>query len=164
MKTPRLPLVASVVGCAAFALSLVWLGAAPQTIVNAESDPRGTPAFQIKNPIDKIVLAKLQGEKIEPSALCTDEEFLRRTYLDICGTVPPLAEVKAYMLDHSGDRRMKLVDRLLKSERYAEHWTVMWSDLLREHSNSRPQEGTLRGSYRGSYRGALPYPRGFTTR
>ena len=150
MKKSRFPMIASLVGWSGFLALVVGFSmtSSPRNVVNAESDSRGTPTFQIKNPIDKLVLAKLQAEKIEPSGPCTDEEFLRRAYLDICGSVPPLSDVKAYLLDRSGDRRMKLVDRLLKSERYGSHWGVMWSDLLREHSNSRPQEGTERGSYR----------------
>ncbi len=59
------------------------------------------------------------------------------------------------MLDHSSDKRRKMVERLLKSERYGENWSIMWSDLLREHSNSRPQEGTTRGSYRDWFQDAL---------
>ncbi len=150
MKKSRVKLLASLLGWAGFCsiMSAVCLWHAKLNVVNAESDVRGTATFPIKNPIDKFVLAKLQSEKIEPSVSCTDEEFLRRLYLDICGTVPPLSEVKTYLLDRPADRRMKLVDRLLKNERYATHWSVMWSDLLREHSNSRPQEGTERGSYR----------------
>ncbi|MEI6231757.1 MAG: DUF1549 and DUF1553 domain-containing protein [Planctomycetota bacterium] len=150
MKTSRLPLIASILGWTGVLVVIVMLSSnsSSHNVVNAEPDVKGTPTFQIKNPIDKFVLARLQSEKIDPSLLCSDEEFLRRVYLDICGSVPPLADVKAYMLDRTGDRRMKLVDRLLKSDRYAAHWSVMWSDLLREHTQSRPQEGTERGSYR----------------
>jgi len=120
----------------------------PSQVANAEPDVTGTPTFQIKNAIDKYVLVKLREEKIDPSGPCTDEEFLRRVYLDLCGSVPPLAEAKAFLADHSANKRANLVKKLLDSDRYADHWTALWGDLLREHSNSRPQEGTDRGSYR----------------
>ena len=156
MKMSRVR-IASLIGWTGFLsiIAAVCLWPAHSSVVNAESEIRGTATFQIKNPIDKFVLTKLQAEKIEPSGSCSDEEFLRRAYLDICGSVPPLSEVKTYLLDRPADRRMKLVDRLLKSERYATHWSVMWSDLLREHSLSRPQEGTERGSYREFIQEAL---------
>ncbi len=108
----------------------------------------GTPTFQIKNPIDQFVLAKLQSEKIEPSMPCTDEEFLRRVTLDLNGNIPTLAELKAFLADRAPNKREKLIEKLLKSERYGDHWSAMWGDLLREHTNSRGQEGTVRGSYR----------------
>lgn len=108
----------------------------------------GTPTFQIKNPIDQHVLGKLQSEKIEPSMLCTDEEFLRRASLDLNGNIPTLAEVKAFLADRAPNKREKLIEKLLKSERYGDHFSAMWGDLLREHTNGRPQEGTVRGSYR----------------
>jgi hypothetical protein len=104
--------------------------------------------FPIRNPIDRHVLMRLDQEKIPPSPLCSDEEFIRRAYLDVCGSVPPRAEVTRFMSDKASDKRDKLVDALLASERYSEHWSVMWSDLLREHSNSNRREGTQRGSYR----------------
>ncbi len=150
MKTSRFPVIAPLLGWTALVaiVGAVCVWPASDRVANAESDVQGTPTFPIKNPIDKFVLLKLQSEKIDPSGPCSDEEFLRRVYLDICGTVPPLAEVKTYLLDRSAEKRLKLVDRLLKNERYGAHWSVMWSDLLREHSNSRPQEGTERGSYR----------------
>jgi hypothetical protein len=136
------------------AAALAWLASSP-SVVNAETAVTGTAAFPIRNPIDKYVLGKLQAEKIEPSPTCSDEEFLRRVYLDICGSIPPLVEVKSFLGERSSDKREKLVDRLLKSERYGEHWSVMWSDLLREHSNSKPREGTERGSYRDFIQDAL---------
>ena len=123
------------------------LATSPPRVVNAGQDVTGTAAFPIRNPIDKFVLAKLQSEKIEPSGTCTDDEFLRRVHLDLVGNIPTLAETKAFLADHSADKRAKLVDKLLKSERYGQHWSAMWSDLLREHTNGRAQEGTERGSY-----------------
>ena len=117
------------------------------TVVNAEPPSAGTRDFPIKNDIDKLVLNRLREEKIEPSVTCTDEEFLRRAYLDITGVIPTRDEVRQFLNDRSADKRAKLADKLLESGRYAEHWSVMWSDLLREHSNSKPQEGTERGSY-----------------
>ncbi len=109
----------------------------------------------IKNPIDKFILQRLDAEKITPSPLCTDEEFVRRIYVDVCGVVPTSSQVKGFLADRTPDKRAKLIDALLKSPRYAESWSVVWSDMLREHSNSKPKEGTERGSYREWVREAL---------
>lgn len=123
--------------------------------VKADPEVSGTPTFQIKNPIDRFVLAKLQSEKIEPSMPCTDEEFVRRITLDLNGSIPSLGEVKAFLADQSPNKRDKLIQKLLKSERYGDHYSALWGDLLREHTNSRPQEGTERGSYRNWIQDAL---------
>ena len=107
-----------------------------------------TAGFPIKNPIDKFILAKLQEAKLEPSGVCTDEEFIRRASLDVVGVIPSATAVKAFLADRAPNKRAKLIDSLLKNERYGDHWAALWGDLLREHSASRPKEGTVRGSYR----------------
>src|SRR5262245_48589407 len=38
---------------------------------------------QLAAHVDKMVAKKLKEEKIDASALCSDEEFVRRVYLDI---------------------------------------------------------------------------------
>ncbi|HYF49148.1 MAG TPA: DUF1549 and DUF1553 domain-containing protein [Planctomycetota bacterium] len=127
----------------------------PALRVNAEPDVSGTRDFPIRNPIDKFVLARLQQEKVDASPTCSDEEFVRRVYLDVAGCVPPREAVKAFLSDRGSDKRARLIDALLETDRYADHFSTMWGDLLREHTNSRPREGTERGSYREWIREAL---------
>lgn len=144
----------------AFAL---WFSQTPQGPATAYAGPGDASNFFIVNDIDKHVLARLVAEKVEPSAACSDEEFIRRVYLDVVGMIPTGAETKQFLKDRSGDKRAKLIDKLLQDERFGNHWAVLWGDLLREHSNSRPQEGTVRGSYREWLRDQLnanlPYDR-----
>ena len=45
------------------------------------------------NYVDKHVFAKLKMLTILPSDLCTDQEFVRRAYLDLCGVLPTAEEV-----------------------------------------------------------------------
>jgi hypothetical protein len=84
------------------------------------------------NFIDELVYAKLQRTKTLPSELCSDAEFIRRVYLDLTGLPPTAEEVKAFLAD-ARERRLKrdeLIDRLIGSPDYVEHWTNKWSDLL----------------------------------
>ena len=46
------------------------------------------------NYVDKHVFAKLKMLSIPPSDLCTDQEFVRRAYLDVCGILPTPDEVE----------------------------------------------------------------------
>lgn len=97
------------------------------------------PGFKWTNPpennfVDKLVFKKLQQLQILPSDLCSDEEFLRRVYLDLTGRLPRIEETLAFLGDNAGDKRAKLVDQLLDDKDFAEFWTLKWSDILRSNS------------------------------
>jgi hypothetical protein len=87
------------------------------------------------NVIDQRVFAKLKQLRLPPSDLCTDEEFIRRVYLDIIGTLPTSDEARKFLTDTSLDKRAKLVDTLLERSEYADLQALIWADRLR--SNSR---------------------------
>ena len=93
------------------------------------------------NFVDKLVLAKLRQLQILPSELCTDQEFLRRAYLDTAGRLPRIAETTAFLADKSPDKRNRLIDRLLDSDDYAEFWTLKWCDILRSNSKKLKSSG-----------------------
>jgi hypothetical protein len=84
-----------------------------------------------QNFIDRLVAAKLEQLNVLPSALCTDDEFVRRVYLDVIGTLPTPDEVRTYLADRHADRGTRLVENLLGRPEYAEYWALKWSDLLR---------------------------------
>jgi hypothetical protein len=83
------------------------------------------------NYVDELVFQKLQQLKFIPSATCTDEEFVRRVYLDVIGTAPTIEEVTAFLADSAGDKRSKLIDRLLERPEFAKFSALKWGDLLR---------------------------------
>lgn len=86
---------------------------------------------QQANFIDSLVDAKLAKLNIQPSALCSDEDFLRRAFLDIIGTLPKPDEVRKFLDDKQPNRRARLIDELLKRPEYADYLALKWSDLLR---------------------------------
>lgn len=83
------------------------------------------------NFVDELVWQKLQRLNITPSIACDDHTFLRRATTDICGRIPDVTEVTAFLADQSADKRAKLVDRLLLEPEFADHWANKWADLLR---------------------------------
>ncbi len=83
------------------------------------------------NYVDHHVFAKLKMLSLPPSDLCTDQEFIRRATLDVCGVAPTAAEVRAFLADTAPDKRAKLIDRLLDRPEYADFWTLKWSDIFR---------------------------------
>lgn len=91
--------------------------------------------------IDREIDAKLSAAKIPASPRGSDAEFLRRVTIDITGK-PPIAEVtKAFLNDPSSDKRVKLVDRLLASPEYGQHFAERWLNVFRQMSvNEREWE------------------------
>ena len=86
-----------------------------------------TPEF---NYIDKFVHTKLKKLRIQPSKLCTDEEFLRRVYLDVVGVLPTVEEYRRFMDSSDPKKRDKLVDELLGRKEFVEIWVMKWAELL----------------------------------
>jgi hypothetical protein len=85
-----------------------------------------TPA----NYIDELVNAKLERIRILPSEVCSDEVFLRRASIDIAGMLPTVEEHTEFANDTSLDKRLQLVDRLLKRKEFSEIWAMKWANLL----------------------------------
>jgi hypothetical protein len=94
------------------------------------------------NYIDRHVFAKLKMLSIQPSDLCTDQEFLRRVYLDVCGVLPTPEETRAFLASTDPARRTRLIDRLLERPEYADFWTLKWSDVLRSSRKTIQEKGT----------------------
>ncbi len=98
--------------------------------------PAVTNAAWVKNPIDRFVLAKLEGMKLTPQAEADRATIVRRVTLDVTGLPPTPSEVAAFADDSSPDAYDKLVDRLLASPAYGEHWARQWLDLARYADSS----------------------------
>jgi hypothetical protein len=88
------------------------------------------------NSIDRLVVAKLRELRIRPSGLCTDNEFIRRAFLDAAGILPTRAEVERFVADTAPDKRARLVDALLERPEFVDYWAYKWSDLLLVSSRS----------------------------
>ena len=93
--------------------------------------------------IDELVAAKWERMKIEPSGVCRDEEFVRRVHLDITGLPPTSDSVRAFLKDDRPMRvkRDELVDKLIGSPEFVDHWTNKWSDMLQVNSKYLGGEG-----------------------
>src|SRR5262249_10317360 len=75
---------------------------------------------------------------IMPSEPCTDAEFIRRAALDIIGTLPTPAEVRAFVAETAADKRVRLIDRLLDRPEYASFFATRWADILRNKREGKP--------------------------
>jgi WD40 repeat protein/mono/diheme cytochrome c family protein len=93
--------------------------------------------------IDKLVAAKWQRMKIEPSEVCTDLEFIRRIYLDLTGLPPSPDDIQAFLSDPHEMRvkRDEMIDKLIGSPEYVDFWANKWSDLLQCNSKFLGTQG-----------------------
>jgi mono/diheme cytochrome c family protein len=85
-----------------------------------------------ENPIDCFLNPYYAAHKIKPPPPVDDRIFARRVYLDVIGLLPLPEDLEKFVAEKSGDKRVRLVQRLLADNRnYAEHWLSFWNDLLR---------------------------------
>ncbi len=91
--------------------------------------------------------------RLQPSALSTDLEFLRRAYLDAIGTLPTPDEVRAFQADARPTRRAALIESLLRRPEFDDFWTLKWSDVLRVEERTLDPKGVA--AYRDWIRGAI---------
>lgn len=84
-----------------------------------------------RNSIDRFVLARLERARLSPSPEADRRALIRRLSFDLLGLPPTPAEIDAFLHDQAADAYEHLVDRLLASPHYGEHWARHWLDVVR---------------------------------
>jgi len=92
--------------------------------------------------------------------------LLRRVTYGVTGLPPSAAEVREFLADESPDAWEKVVDRLLASPHYGEHWARHWLDLVRyaetnsfERDGAKPHAWRYRDYVIRSFNDDTPYDR-----
>ena len=116
----------------------------PVTVINP------APGFAWKqlpqnNYIDRLIDAKLQRLKIQPSPAVDDAGFLRRVSLDLTGQLPDPNEVRAFLADPTPSqvKRSRVIDKLIGSPAFVDHWTLKWGDLLQANRKYLGEKGRV---------------------
>ena len=102
---------------------------------------------QAGNSVDYFILAKLEDLGMQPSPMADKARLLRRVYLDLIGLPPTLKQLDDFLTNESPDAYTVVVDQLLKSKRYGEHWARQWLDLARYADSNGFQADQLRDSW-----------------
>lgn len=103
-----------------------WAYIAPR-----QQSPPALSSGWVQNDVDRFILAKIQLHGLTPSAPADQQTLVRRLFLDLTGLPPNQEQVQAFLQDRSVDAYEKLVDSLLDSPHFGEHWASLWLDLAR---------------------------------
>lgn len=94
----------------------------------------GSKPADVAARIDAEIDAKLKSAKMPASARATDAEFLRRVYLDITGKPPVADKTREFLADADPKKREKLVDALLASSEFGDHFAERWNNVFKQMS------------------------------
>ena len=119
--------------------------------------PQPSNASWAKTDIDRFVLARLEREGMAPVGSADKRTLIRRATLDLTGLPASADEIAAFEKDGSADAFATVVDRLLASPRYGEHWGRLWLDVAR-YGEDDPRSLDPMG------RGYAPYPNAYLYR
>ena len=119
----------------------------PPTVVLTDDDWRRVPRIAVTVPcVDELIDAghSSSAKSHRPAPLTSDEQFLRRVFLDLTGTLPTPAQQVAFVADSTPDKRAKAIDRLLDSDAHARHWARFWRDVVTARLTNRRSMGLTR--------------------
>ena len=106
--------------------------ASPKELVaGSASLERDLPSAVARNLIDRHIFEKIERENIPRATLSTDEDFIRRVYLDLSGRIPKANTVKDFIKSTDPKKRENLIDTLIGSPAYVDRWTMWFGDLFR---------------------------------
>jgi len=117
-------------------LACLALLAAGPAAAGADPPIGDKEALALAAKIDKYLQAGWDAAKVKPAPPADDAEFLRRVYLHLAGRIPSVSEVRAFLRDPSPDRRVRVVEELLKGPRYVTHFTNVWRSWMLPEANA----------------------------
>ncbi len=100
-----------------------------------------------RTPVDHFLLARMEARELTPAAAMDKARWLRRVSLGLIGLPPTVAELDRYLADNSLQAEERVVERLLKSPRFGEHWARLWLDLARYADTNGYQADQYRESW-----------------
>ncbi|HEY2410856.1 MAG TPA: DUF1549 and DUF1553 domain-containing protein [Pirellulaceae bacterium] len=113
------------------AAATVFICAAMHLVAAEDTDAsRAADRLAMVRRLDELIEAKLRLTGFSPAAESTDEEFLRRVYLDLNGVIPRVSEAREFLADTAADKRSRLIDKLLASPAHATHLANTWRNIL----------------------------------
>lgn len=124
----HLPEPAATPETVAFVSSIVDPDVAPADWQAVSLQPRS--GKQVTQHINELLTKAWQDNGIQAASAASNEELLRRVYLDLAGRTPSVNEVRTYLNNKSPDRYQILVDQLLAGKDHATHLATTFRTFL----------------------------------
>lgn len=96
-----------------------------------------------ETPIDHYIFAKLEAAGLQPAPDADRTALVRRLYVQLLGLPPTPEQVQAFSDDRMPGALSRLVDQLLASPQFGEHWGRHWLDLARYADSNGLDENFL---------------------
>ena len=93
--------------------------------------PQVSQTNWVRTPVDQFILSRLEQEGLKTSPEADRYTLIRRVSLDLTGLPPTPEQVDAFIRDTGPGVYEQVIDRLLDSPTFGEHWARMWLDLAR---------------------------------
>ena len=120
----------------------------------------------VRNAVDRFILARLEELDWEPARQADRRALIRRVSFDLTGLPPRPEAVEAFARTGSPTAYEGLVDRLLASDQFGEHWARHWMDWVRyceSHGSQGDFELPMAWRYRDylirAFNSDVPYDR-----
>lgn len=128
--------------------------------------PSVARGLSIRNPIDSFVAARLQAKGLSLAPEADRPTLIRRASLDLCGLPPTPEQIVDFLSDQRPDAYDRLIDRLLGSPHFGEHFARAWLDVARftesqgfERDKPRENAWQYRDYVIRSFNNDLPFDR-----
>ena len=79
--------------------------------------------------VDRFILARLEAAGLAPASGADRPTLLRRVTFDLTGLPPTPEELAAFEADEAENAYERVVDRLLDSPAFGDHWARHWFDV-----------------------------------
>ncbi|MFO0974916.1 MAG: DUF1549 domain-containing protein [Planctomycetaceae bacterium] len=124
LRTVRTGLIMAGIGM----LGLSWTASVQADEATKAETKEAGQELPLAEYIDQQIRQGWTDNEITPSPVATDEEWVRRVYLDLCGRIPTLTEVKTFLEDKNPRKKAVLIDALLENEDYVRNLTTIWTN------------------------------------
>ena len=113
------------IGCCVFATSVL-----AEERASSSGTDGNLSSLEMGERIDAILQDSWDKNRLTPSPLASDSEFLRRVSLDLIGVIPTAGEARRFLADNASDKRQQKVDQLLDSPRHSTHLANLFREII----------------------------------
>lgn len=103
--------------------------AEPAVAVAQKPQPESPP---LHPRLDTLIEAATPNFASLASPRSSDDEFVRRVYLDLTGAIPTSIQTRDFLTNQSPEKRKQLIDQLLSSPQHARRLQYVFDEMLME--------------------------------